>query len=42
MNPINDYLKDTIKDLQGEKAFTYLAKAREVTEKKVLRLFHSV
>lgn len=38
MNPINDYLKDAVKELQGEKAFTYLAKAREVTEKKGIKV----
>jgi aspartate aminotransferase len=33
MDPINEYLKDSVKNLQGEKAFTYLAKAREVAER---------
>ncbi|BDR92661.1 pyridoxal phosphate-dependent aminotransferase [Vulcanisaeta souniana] len=38
MNPINDYLKGTVKELQGEKAFTYLAKAREITERKGIKI----
>ncbi|WP_243668853.1 aminotransferase class I/II-fold pyridoxal phosphate-dependent enzyme [Vulcanisaeta sp. JCM 16161] len=38
MNPINDYLKDTVKELQGEKAFTYLAKAREVAERRGVKV----
>ncbi len=38
MNPINDYLKDTVRELQGEKAFTYLAKAREVAERKGIKI----
>ncbi len=38
MNPINDYLRDTVRELQGEKAFVYLAKAREVAEKKGIKV----
>mgnify|MGYP001770716248 CR=1 FL=1 len=38
MNPINDYLKDAVRELQGEKAFTYLAKARDVAERKGIKV----
>nr|WP_252900483.1 pyridoxal phosphate-dependent aminotransferase [Vulcanisaeta sp. JCM 14467] len=38
MNPINDYLKDVVRELQGEKAFTYLAKARDVAERKGIKI----
>jgi aspartate aminotransferase len=38
MNPVNDYLKDIVRELQGEKAFTYLAKAHEVAERKGVKV----
>ncbi len=38
MNPITDYLKDVVRELQGEKAFTYLAKAHEVAERKGIKV----
>jgi aspartate aminotransferase len=38
MNPIIDYLKDSVKETGGEKAFLYLAKARDVAERKGIRV----
>ena len=38
MNPIIDYLKDSVKEMGGEKAFLYLAKARDVAERKGIRV----
>ncbi|WP_048062607.1 pyridoxal phosphate-dependent aminotransferase [Caldivirga maquilingensis] len=38
MNPIDDYIKNEVKELMGESAFTYLAKAREVSERKGIRV----
>ena len=38
MDPINEYLKESVRELQGEKAFTYLAKAREISERKGIRV----
>ncbi|WP_069806601.1 pyridoxal phosphate-dependent aminotransferase [Vulcanisaeta thermophila] len=38
MDPIDDYIKDEVKGLMGESAFTYLAKAREVSERKGIRV----
>jgi Aspartate/tyrosine/aromatic aminotransferase len=38
MYPINDYLKDSVRELQGEKAFAYLARAREVAERRGIKV----
>ncbi|NAZ28783.1 MAG: aminotransferase class I/II-fold pyridoxal phosphate-dependent enzyme [Caldivirga sp.] len=38
MDPVNGYLKESVRGLRGEDAFTYLAKAREVSERKGIKV----